>query len=266
MQRNVGAQVDWLASAPVPSTEVLTAWQPSQWPLASDWRVVVDRFLASQPGAQLANFVQKRLACGARIFPPRPFYALELTPLSQVRVVILGQDPYHGSGQAQGLAFSVAKGVKLPPSLRNIFQEVARDPALSMVARACVQARQAQPDGSLVSWARQGVLLLNTSLTVEESTPGCHAKRGWEVLTDAMVESVSTLQRPLVFMLWGAHAQAKRPLIERHGPSSQHLVLIANHPSPLSAARGPLPFVGCSHFAQANAFLAGSGESPIDWT
>ncbi len=266
MQRIDAAQVDWLATTPTPVTELLTAWLPAQWPLAPGWQAVVSRFLSSQSGDQLTKFVQQRLASGARIFPPRPFYALELTPLNQVRVVILGQDPYHGPGQAHGLAFSVARGVPLPPSLRNILREVARDPALSMAARARVQARQTQPDGSLVSWARQGVLLLNTSLTVEESRPGSHAKQGWEVLTDAIVESVSAREEPVVFMLWGAHAQAKRRLIEHHGSSTQQLVLVANHPSPLSATRGPLPFVGCAHFAQANAFLAGWGRTPIDWT
>lgn len=259
-------QVDWLATDSAAGAERLTSWLPTQWPVAADWQPVVSRFLSSQSGAQLTEFIQRRLASGARILPPRPFYALELTPLSQVRVVILGQDPYHGLGQAQGLAFSVARGVPLPPSLRNMLQEVARDPSLSMAARARVQARQAKPDGSLVSWARQGVLLLNASLTVEESEPGSHAKRGWEVLTDAIVESVSERREPVVFMLWGAHAQAKRRLIERHGSSDQQLVLVANHPSPLSAARGPLPFVGCSHFARANAFLVGWGQPPIDWT
>ena len=266
MQRTDAAQVDWLASTPTPCTELSTTWQSAPWPLAVVWQAVVDRFLSGQTGLQLTAFIQQRLASGARVFPPRPFYALELTPLSQVRVVILGQDPYHGAGQAQGLAFSVAPGVPLPPSLRNIFQEVARDPSLSVAARARLQARQTRPDGNLESWARQGVLLLNTSLTVEESRPGSHAKQGWEVLTDAIVEAVSAGQGPVVFMLWGAHAQAKRGLIERHGSSSRQLVLLANHPSPLSATRGPMPFVGCAHFAQANAFLARWGQPPIDWT
>ncbi|MBK9573262.1 MAG: uracil-DNA glycosylase [Rhodoferax sp.] len=259
-------QIDWLAQAQDQAAEVLTAWQPRQWPVAPDWLGVVDRFLSSPVGARLASFVQQRLAAGARIFPPRPFHALELTPLSQVRVVILGQDPYHGVGQAQGLAFSVAPGVKLPPSLRNIFQEVARDPGLCASSKARLQARQSRPDGSLVAWARQGVLLLNTSLSVEEGMPGSHAKQGWEVLTDGIIEAVSMLERPVVFMLWGAQAQTKRLLIERQGPTRQHLVLAANHPSPLSASRGPEPFVGCSHFALANAFFKGRGEPGIDWT
>lgn len=266
MQPVEGVQGDWLAPAQAPIEQALKAWQPSLWPVAADWEGVVDRFLSSQSGAQLAEFVKMRLAAGVRIFPPRPFYALELTPLSQVRVVILGQDPYHGAGQAQGLAFSVAPGVKLPASLLNIFQEVARDPDLSRLERTRVQARRSPPNGSLVAWARQGVLLLNTSLTVEEANAGSHVKRGWEVLTDDIVKSVSALKRPIVFMLWGAHAQAKRTLIEQCAANGKHLLLVANHPSPLSARRGPVPFVGCSHFARANAFLAAHGQRPIDWT
>ncbi|MDP2370415.1 uracil-DNA glycosylase [Rhodoferax sp.] len=266
MQRVDEAQLDWLGQAQAPTEQVLKAWQPALWPVAPDWKGVVDRFLSSPAGAQLAEFIKMRLTAGARILPPHPFYALELTPRSQVRVVILGQDPYHGLGQAQGLAFSVAPGVKLPPSLRNIFQEVARDPGLSLSARARIQARSPQPNGSLVPWARQGVLLLNTSLTVEESMPASHAKQGWEVLTDEIVKSASELDQPVVFMLWGVHAQTKRPLIEQCGSKSRHLILAANHPSPLSAARGPAPFLGCLHFARANAFLRGHGQTMIDWS
>ncbi len=265
-QRADATQIDWLAQDPSSPADVLSAWQPSQWPVAPDWQGVLDRFMSSQTGMRLVDFLQQRLASGARIFPKRPFYALELTPLSQVRVVILGQDPYHGAGQAQGLAFSVAPGIKLPPSLRNILQEVARDPQLSASSRARLRARQSAPDGSLASWARQGVLLLNTSLSVEEALPGSHAKQGWEVLTDEIVEVVSNLDRPVVFMLWGAHAQAKRSLIDRHALARRHLVLAANHPSPLSAARGPVPFLGCAHFSLANAFLTSCGEAAIDWT
>ena len=186
------------------------------------------------------------------MYPPRPFRALELTPLSDVRVVILGQDPYHGIGQAHGLAFSVNDGVKPPPSLRNIFKELRRDlgapPPMS---------------GSLEPWARQGVLLLNTVLTVEEGAPASHAKRGWEELTDSLISTVARDAAPKVFMLWGAHAQAKRGLIEAAGA---HLVLTANHPSPLSAARRPAPFMGCGHFSAANAWLRQRGLSAIDWS
>jgi uracil-DNA glycosylase len=260
-----GPQIDWLASAQDQPAQVLTSWQPSHWAVAPDWRGVIDHFLSSPEGARLASFIQQRLVAGARIFPPCPLHALELTPLKQVRVVILGQDPYHRAGQAQGLAFSTAPGVKLPPSLRNIFEEVARAPGLCLSAKARLQARRSGPDGSLVPWARQGVLLLNTSLTVEEGRPGSHAKQGWEVLTDDIIESVSMLERPVVFMLWGAHAQTKRLLIEQQRPASRHLILAANHPSPLSASRGRMPFVGCSHFALANAFFEGRGDPGIDW-
>lgn len=242
----------------------LTEWAPERWPVADDWRPVVDHFLAGETARGLGQFVRARLASGAIIYPPQPFRALALTPLEQVRVVILGQDPYHGPGQAEGLAFSVAPGVKLPPSLRNIFKEIARDP---LPGKNVVPA---PGDGSLVRWARQGVLLLNTCLTVEAGLPASHARRGWEVLTDAIVTAVSKKENPVVFLLWGAHAQAKQGLIEASGANSGlaqagHLVLTANHPSPLSAMRPPQPFIGCGHFALANAFLQQHGCSPIAW-
>ena len=157
--------------------------------------------------------------------------------------MILGQDPYHGRGQAEGLAFSVAPGVALPPSLRNIFKEIQRD-------LGELFPEFPQPGGSLVKWARHGVLLLNTCLTVEEGQPASHAGRDWEVLTDAIIKEVSDKAQPTVFMLWGAHAQSKRALID----ASRHLVLAANHPSPLSALRPPVPFIGCGHFSQARAW------------
>lgn len=242
----------------------LTGWMPERWPVADDWRPVVDRFLDGEAGRQLGEFIRARLASGAIIYPPQPFRALALTPLAQVKVVILGQDPYHGPGQAEGLAFSVAPGVKLPPSLRNIFKEIARDPLLGN------GALPAPGDGSLVRWAQQGVLLLNTCLTVEEGQPASHAQRGWEVLTDAIVKAVSIQENPLVFMLWGAHAQAKQGLIAASGADSARaqagrLVLAANHPSPLSALRPPKPFLGCGHFGLANAFLQQHGSSAIAW-
>ena len=242
----------------------LTDWAPQNWPLADDWCPVVDHFLASQSARQLERFMRDRQACGAVIYPPQPFRALALTPLARVRVVILGQDPYHGPGQAQGLAFSVAPGVKLPPSLRNIFKEIARDPVRES------SALPASGDGSLVRWAQQGVLLLNTCLTVEESRPASHAQRGWEVLTDAIVRAVALNENPVVFMLWGAHAQSKQGLIAASAANvgraeTAHLVLTANHPSPLSAMRPPKPFLGCGHFGLANAFLRRHGCLPIAW-
>ena len=213
---------------------------PDDWPVAPGWQALVDGFFAAPTGIQLLAFLQQRLAAGAVIFPPQPLRALELTPPEGVRVVILGQDPYHGRGQAEGLAFSVAPGVPLPPSLRNIFKELQRDLGLPPPPFP-------HPGGSLVCWAHEGVLLLNTCLTVEEGQPASHAGKGWEVLTDAIISDVSAGAEPVVFMLWGAHAQGKRPLID----AARHRVLCANHPSPLSALRPPLPFIGCSHFSQA---------------
>jgi uracil-DNA glycosylase len=216
---------------------------PAAWPVATGWRGVTDVFFASVTGQTLLAFLRERLADNAVVFPPQPLRALALTPPEQVRVVILGQDPYHGRGQAEGLAFSVASGTPVPPSLRNIFKELERD-------LGAPPPKFPAPGGSLVKWATQGVLLLNTCLTVEEGLPASHAKRGWEVLTDALIRQVSNGAHPVVFMLWGAHAQSKRVLID----ASRHKVLLANHPSPLSALRPPLPFIGCGHFSEARAW------------
>ena len=230
----------------------LMRWAPQQWPVAAGWQGVVDDFLASAPGQRLAAFVQARLAAGATVYPPLPFRALELTPLASVRVVILGQDPYHGPGQAEGLAFSVAPGVRLPPSLRNIFKE--RQRGLGMLVPA---------SGSLAAWAREGVLLLNTSLSVEQGLPASHAGQGWEQLTDALLQAVAASASPCVYMLWGAHAQAKSALISATAAQQgrEALILTANHPSPLSANRPPVPFMGCGHFETARSWLAARGVS-----
>lgn len=224
-------------------TTQLSSSDPSNWPVAPGWQALTAPFFESSAGLGLLSFLGQRLADGATVFPPKPLRALELTPPEQVRVVILGQDPYHGRGQAEGLAFSVAPGVALPPSLRNIFKELQRDLGTS-------PPRFPHPGGSLERWARHGVLLLNTCLTVEEGNPASHSGKGWEVLTDAVISHVSRAERPSVFMLWGAHAQSKRVLID----ASRHLVLCANHPSPLSALRPPVPFIGCGHFSQAKAW------------
>jgi uracil-DNA glycosylase len=228
----------------------LLRWEPREWPLAPGWRPVVDAFLDSPAGLRLGAFIQQRLDAGAVIYPPRPLRALEETPLSAVRAVVLGQDPYHGRGQAEGLAFSVADGVPLPPSLRNIFRELGceADPA-----RAA--------SGSLVPWARQGVLLLNTCLTVEEGEPASHAKKGWEQLTDALLATVAADASPCAYLLWGAHAQAKAGLIREAADHNgcDILLLQANHPSPLSARRPPVPFLGCGHFTLAREWLAARG-------
>lgn len=242
---------DWDATNVVPH---LAAWPPALDGLLPGWREPVVSFLTSPAGQALSVRLQAALDAGAVVYPPEPFRALALTALQDVRVVILGQDPYHGPGQAEGLAFSVARGVKLPPSLRNIFKELQRSLGVPMPA-----------DGSLVRWARQGVLLLNTCLTVEDGRPASHARWGWEVLTDSLVGLVAAQARPVVFMLWGGHAQAKRPLIEQAATDGRHLLLQANHPSPLSALRPPHPFLGCDHFSLAQRFLQSKGEKTIKW-
>jgi len=213
----------------------------------TDWRPVVDAWAASPAGQRLEAFLEERTAAGATIYPPEPLRALTLTPLSQTRVVILGQDPYHGPGQAEGLSFSVPPGVPLPPSLRNIFKEIQRDLGKPFPA-----------NGSLVRWAEGGTLLLNAVLTVEDGQPASHANRGWEALTDALIQAAAEDAAPKVFMLWGSYAQAKAPLIE--AAHQGHLVLKANHPSPLSALKPPRPFIGCGHFSTAKAWLEARGR------
>ncbi|WP_310387254.1 uracil-DNA glycosylase [Roseateles sp.] len=212
------------------------------------WRPVVDAWSESPAGQQLQSFLAERVAAGATIYPPEPLRALHLTPLKQTRVVILGQDPYHGAAQAEGLAFSVPDGVRPPPSLINIFKELQRD-----------LGQQPPMSASLIPWAERGVLLLNSALTVEDGAPASHANQGWEALTDALILTAAADAAPKVFMLWGKHAQAKAGLITAAGP--QHLILQANHPSPLSALRPPLPFIGCGHFSQAQAWLAAQGRA-----
>jgi uracil-DNA glycosylase len=243
------AGLPWAELEPQARPQQLLAWTPEQWPLAEGWRPAVDAFLASPEGQKLAAFLRERLAAGAVIYPPHPFRALELTPLHAVHAVVLGQDPYHGPGQAEGLAFSVAEGVKHPPSLRNVFQELGAKPQ----------------SGSLVHWARSGVLLLNACLTVEQGQPASHAKKGWEALTDRLLALVAATASPCVYLLWGAHAQAKAELIAataaRHG--REILLLRANHPSPLSARRPPVPFLGSGCFRQARDWLAERGVQGV---
>ena len=247
-QQSLGFEVEPLAPGQ------LVSWPPDMPDLGDGWGPLVADFLTSSAGRALSLRLDQALAAGQTIYPPEPFRALSLTPLRQVRVVILGQDPYHGPGQAEGLAFSVAPGVRLPPSLRNIFKELQHSLGVAIPKQ-----------GSLVRWARQGVLLLNTCLTVEAGRPASHAGWGWEVLTDALVAAVARRSHPVVFMLWGAHAQTKRALIEAADTQARHLVLLANHPSPLSAMRPPMPFMGCGHFAQAADFLRQHGEKAIEW-
>jgi uracil-DNA glycosylase len=211
--------------------------------LGTDWRSVIDPWRDSSRGRALVDRLDGCVAAGAKIYPAQVFRALEMTPLAQTRVVILGQDPYHSEGQAEGMAFSVPRGTRIPPSLRNIFKELQRD--MGVMPASC---------GHLGGWAAQGVLLLNSSLTVEDAAPGSHAKWGWHELTDKIVCAAAQDSEPKVFMLWGAHAQSKAPLI--YGSAQQHLVLQCNHPSPLAANRPPTPFVGSGHFGQATRFLA----------
>lgn len=216
------------------------------------WQPVIDAWRHRAAGRGLLDFVERRRAGGVTIYPREPLRALRLTPRDAVRAVILGQDPYHRPGQAEGLAFSVPDGVPLPPSLRNVLQEWRRD-----------LGRPTPAGGHLGAWARAGVLLLNTVLTVEQGRPASHADKGWEVLTDDIISMLAADGLPMVFMLWGAHAQAKRSLIA--AGSGRHLVLECNHPSPLSARRGDRPFLGCGHFGRAAAFMAAAGR-PLDWS
>lgn len=217
--------------------------------LHPSWLTPLQREFDSDYMAGLREFLVAEKAAGKRIFPRSGdwFRALDLTPPEDVRVVILGQDPYHGEGQAHGLCFSVRPGVRVPPSLKNIYKELHSDLGIAPADH-----------GFLEHWAKQGVLLLNNCLTVEEGAAASHQGRGWERFTDAVVAHVNASSMPTVFMLWGSHAQRKAA-----GVDPRHLVLKAVHPSPLSAHRG---FLGCRHFSKANAFLESTGRGAIDWT
>ncbi|GBL56488.1 uracil-DNA glycosylase [Pseudomonas sp. R3.Fl] len=198
---------------------------------------------------ELGEFLRKEKAAGKVIYPPGPliFNALDSTPLDKVKVVIIGQDPYHGPGQAHGLCFSVQPGVPAPPSLQNIYKELQRDLNVPIPSH-----------GYLQHWAEQGVLLLNTSLTVEQARAGSHAQAGWQQFTDRVIEVVNERCDGVVFLLWGSHAQSKQKLIDPR----KHLILKSAHPSPLSAYRG---FLGNGHFSRTNKFLEQNGKTPIDW-
>ena len=217
--------------------------------LHPSWRDALRAEWDSPYMAELQAFLAAEEAGGTCVFPSPEdrFAALDLTPLDQVRVVILGQDPYHGEGQAHGLSFSVRPGVRLPPSLRNIYKELASDLGLPPAAH-----------GHLRRWAEQGVLLLNTTLTVRMGSAASHAGRGWERFTDAVVRAVDAQPQPSVFLLWGAHAQKKAAFVD----AMRHCVIRSVHPSPLSARGG---FFGSRPFSQANAFLAAHGRGTIDW-
>lgn len=216
------------------------------------WQDALAPVLATPEARRLGGWLMAEEAAGKRIYPPRGnrLRALELTPLDAVKVVILGQDPYHGPGQAHGLAFSVPEGVRVPPSLVNIYKELATDCGITAPAH-----------GNLEHWARQGVLLLNNALTVQEGQAGSHQNKGWEAITDAAVAAVAAKAEPCVFLLWGNHARRKAERVPGLA-QSHHLVLTAPHPSPLSAYAG---FFGCRHFSRANAFLEANGRQPIHW-
>ena len=218
--------------------------------LDESWRAPLTEEFASPYMAVLKSFLVSEKAKGKTIFPKGGewFCALDLTPLNKVRVVILGQDPYHGPGQAHGLCFSVRPGVRPPPSLINIFKELESDLGIP------------RPNhGFLEHWAQQGVLLLNSVLTVESGLAASHKDKGWERFTDAVIRLVAAQPQPIVFLLWGSYAQKKAAFVD----PSRHLILRAAHPSPLSAHNG---FLGCKHFSQANAFLEANGQTAIDWS
>ncbi|MEL1251985.1 uracil-DNA glycosylase [Aurantiacibacter gilvus] len=221
--------------------------------IPASWAPVLDPVLATPEARQLGGWLRAEEEAGKAIYPPRGtrLKALELTPLDEVRVVILGQDPYHGPGQAHGLCFSVPEGVDAPPSLKNVFKELESD------------LGQPRPDhGNLESWARQGVLLLNNTLTVERGNAGSHAGKGWDAITDACVAAVAERGEPSVFVLWGSHAQGKARRIVALQGETRHLLIRSPHPSPLSAHRG---FFGSKPFSQANAFLEANGRGAVDW-
>ena len=218
--------------------------------LEASWKARIGDWLLRQDMQALSAFLRQRKSEGATVFPPgrQMFAAFDATPFEQVRVVILGQDPYHGPGQAHGLSFSVPPGVPVPPSLLNIYKEIEADLGI------------ARPDhGCLLPWAQQGVLLLNAVLSVEQGQAGAHQGRGWEGFTDHVVDVLNREREGLVFMLWGSYAQKKGAVID----SRRHRVLKAPHPSPLSAHRG---FLGCTHFSQANDYLRRHGQAAIDWS
>ncbi|MDD7398398.1 MAG: uracil-DNA glycosylase [Firmicutes bacterium] len=215
--------------------------------IQNSWDEVLSDEFKSEYYLKLREFLKKEYF-SRTIYPPMNdiFNALKLTPYEKVKVVILGQDPYHEKGQAEGLCFSVPKGVKTPPSLVNIFKEIKDD----------LNIDNTSPE--LSCWAKQGVLLLNTSLTVREGQANSHSGKGWEILTDAIIKKLNDRKQPIVFLLWGANARSKAAFIT----NKNHLVLSAAHPSPLSAYNG---FFGCKHFSKANEFLVKNGIEPIDW-
>ena len=214
------------------------------------WESIINDERDKEYFQSVLAFVEQQRNSGKTVYPPQEqvFSAFDMTPFESVRVVILGQDPYHGANQAHGLAFSVLPGVKIPPSLRNMYKELAQD----------IDGFEIPSHGYLDTWASQGVLMLNTVLTVEEAKAHSHAKCGWETFTDAIIAELNQRSEPIIFLLWGAHAQKKGQAIDEN----KHHVLVAPHPSPLSAHRG---FFGCQHFSTTNKLLSSMDQQPIDW-
>jgi len=221
--------------------------------LSPSWQAVLEEELKKPYLVKLAAFVEGERASGVEVYPPKDliFNAFKQTAYSDVRVVIVGQDPYHGLGQAHGLSFSVPDGVAPPPSLKNIFKELIDDVGITLPKH-----------GSLLPWAQQGVLLLNATLTVRAGSPKSHHGQGWEIFTDAVIAKLCERSDPLVFVLWGKSAQEKCQRLSGFTSHPQHLILQAPHPSPFSAHSG---FLGCRHFSKINAFLVEQGKQPIDW-
>ena len=224
------------------------------------WQAVLQQEFDKPYFELLTSFVRQQYQ-SKEVFPPgkQIFAAFDCCPFDKVKVVVLGQDPYHEPGQAHGLCFSVQQGVRVPPSLQNIYKEIADDLGRpSSCATATVEGQQTGMSGDLTGWAKQGVLLLNATLTVEAHRAGSHQNKGWEVFTDAVIEQLANRRENLVFLLWGAYAQRKAAFVD----TKRHLVLKAAHPSPLSAYNG---FFGCKHFSKTNAYLVQHGKQPIDW-
>ncbi len=230
-------------------TEAAIQSKSSSIKLEPSWRVRLEAEFKQSYMLELKKYLHQRKQAGAVIYPAGDHYfnAFGLAPFDQVKVVILGQDPYHGPGQAHGLCFSVRSGIRPPPSLLNIFKELESDLSIPLA-----------PHGCLTHWAEQGVLLLNSVLTVERGQAGAHQGKGWESFTDKVIQLINEQREGVVFLLWGSYAQKKGQFIDRN----KHLVLTAPHPSPLSAYRG---FMGCKHFSQANNYLVAKGVGAIDW-
>lgn len=241
--------LDWVVLMPMQTVTNESEKVQGGLQIEESWKRVLQGEFNKEYMSELKAFLKNEYSRGKTIFPKKSEYfsAFEHTPYDQVKVVILGQDPYHGPNQAHGLCFSVKPEVKTPPSLMNIYKELASDLGVKNADH-----------GYLISWAEQGVLLLNSVLTVENGLAASHRNRGWETFTDKVIEVLNQREKPMVFMLWGSYAQKKAAFVDR----KKHLVLEAPHPSPLSAHRG---FLGCKHFSKANNFLIRAGQSPVDW-